>query len=57
MFFLDDCPIVIWFIKKKKDRYYLLDSCQQVVMVRNENRKKEIYDYCEKNGIDIQEEF
>ena len=57
MFFLDDCPIVIWFIKKKKDRYYLLDSCQQVVMVRNENRKKEIYDYCEKYGIDIQEEF
>ena len=57
MFFLDDCPIVIWFIKKKKDRYYLLDSCQQVVMVRNENRKKEIYDYCEKIGIEIQEEF
>jgi hypothetical protein len=27
------------------------------VMRRDEKRKKEIYQYCEDNGIDIQEEF
>jgi len=26
-------------------------------MRRDEKRKKEIYQYCEDNGIDIQEEF
>ena len=57
MFFLDDFPIVIWFVRKKKDRYILLDSCEQVVMIRNENRKQEIYDYCKVNGIDVQDEF
>lgn len=55
--FLDDYPIVIWFIRKKKDRYFLLDSEGIVVMTRNENRKKELYQYCENNGIDVQEEF
>ena len=54
---LDDYPIVIWFIRKKKDRYFLLDSEGIVVMTRNENRKKELYQYCEDNGIDVQEEF
>jgi len=54
---LDDFPIVIWFIQKKKDYYLLLDSCGQVVMRRNESRKNELYKYCEDNGIDWQEEF
>jgi hypothetical protein len=27
------------------------------VFRRKENRKKEIYQYCEDNGIDVQEEF
>lgn len=57
MLFLDDFPIVIWFIQKKRDYYLLLDSCGQVVMRRTESRKKEIYQYCEENGIDLQEEF
>lgn len=57
MLFLDDFPIVIWFVRKKKDRYILLDSCEQVVMIRNENRKQEIYDYCKENGIDVQDEY
>jgi hypothetical protein len=35
----------------------LYDSCNQLVMRRDEKRKKEIYQYCEDNGIDIQEEF
>jgi hypothetical protein len=52
-----DMPIVIWFIEKKKDYYVLLDSCGQIVMRRDEKRKKEIYKYCEENGIDLQEEF
>ena len=55
--FLDDFPIVIWTIVKKRDYYLLLDTCGQVVMRRTENRKKEIYQYCEDNGIDYQEEF
>lgn len=55
--FLDDFPIVIWFIQKKKDSYILLDSCGQVVMRREEKRKNEIYQYLEENGIDYQEEF
>lgn len=55
--FFDDYPIVIWFVKKKKDRYFLLDSCMQVVLVRNENRKQEIYDYCKEIGVDVQNEF
>ncbi len=55
--FIDDYPIVIWFIQKKRDYYLLLDSCGQVVMRRAENRKQEIYKYCEDNGIDLQEEF
>jgi len=55
--FVDDYPIVIWFIQKKKDYYLLLDSCGQVVMRRDEKRKREIYQYCEENGIDVQEEF
>ncbi len=55
--FLDDYPIVIWFIRKKKDRYFLLDSEGILVMTRNENRKNELYQYCEDNGIDVQEEF
>jgi len=57
MMILDDFPIVIWFIHKKKNRYYLYDSVNQIVMIRDEKRKKELYDYCENNGIDIQEEF
>jgi hypothetical protein len=57
MMILDDFPIVIWFIHKKKNRYYLYDSINQLVMIRDEKRKKELYDYCENNGIDIQEEF
>jgi hypothetical protein len=55
--FLDDFPIVIWFIQKKKDSYILLDSCGLVVMRRDEKRKNEIYQYLEENGIDYQEEF
>ena len=55
--FLDDFPIVIWFIQKKKDSYILLDSCGEVVMRRDEKRKNEIYQYLEENGIDYQEEF
>jgi hypothetical protein len=54
---IDDFPIVIWFIQKKKDYYLLLDSCGQTVMRRSENRKNELYKYCEDNGIDWQEEF
>jgi hypothetical protein len=55
--FLDDYPIVIWFIRKKKDKYYLFDSIGEFVMMRDENRKQELYQYCESNGIDVQEEF
>ena len=55
--FYDDYPIVIWFIRKKKDRYSLYDSQGILVMARNENRKNELYQYCEENGIDVQEEF
>lgn len=55
--FLDDFPIVIWFIQKKKDYYVLLDSCGEIVMRRDEKRKNEIYQYLEENGIDYQEEF
>ena len=54
---IDDFAIVIWFIQKKKDYYLLLDSCGEVVMRRSENRKQEIYTYCENNGIEWQEEF
>ena len=54
---LDDYPIVIWFIRKSRNSYCLYDSCNQLVMRRDEKRKKEIYQYCEDNGIDIQEEF
>jgi len=57
MMMIDDFPIVIWFIQKKKDYYLLLDSCGQTVMRRSENRKNELYKYCEDNGIDWQEEF
>jgi hypothetical protein len=57
MMFLDDYPIVIWFIRKKKEKYYLYDSAGVFVMMRNENRKQELYKYCEDIGIDIQEEF
>jgi hypothetical protein len=57
MMMIDDFPIVIWFIQKKKDYYLLLDSCGQTVMRRNEHRKNELYKYCEDNGIDWQEEF
>jgi hypothetical protein len=35
----------------------LYDSVNQIVMIRDEKRKKELYDYCENNGIDVQEEF
>ena len=55
--FLDDFPIVIWTIVKKNNNYILLDSCGIEVMRRKEIRKKEIYQYCEDNGIDYQEEF
>jgi hypothetical protein len=55
--FLDDYPIVIWTIVKKNNNYILLDSCGIEVFRRKENRKKEIYQYCEDNGIDFQEEF
>jgi hypothetical protein len=55
--FYDDFPIVIWTIVKKNNNYILLDSCGIEVFRRKENRKKEIYQYCENNGIDIQEEF
>jgi hypothetical protein len=54
---LDDYPIVIWTIVKKNSNYILLDSCGKEVFRRKENRKKEIYQYCEDNGIDYQEEF
>lgn len=54
---IDDFPIVIWFIQKKKDYYLLLDSCGQTVMRRGESRKNELYKYCKDNGIDWQEEF
>jgi hypothetical protein len=57
MMMIDDFPIVIWFIQKKKDYYLLLDSCGQTVMRRNENRKNELYKYCEDNGIDWHQEF
>jgi hypothetical protein len=55
--FYDDFPIVIWTIVKKNSNYILLDSCGIEVFRRKENRKQEIYQYCEKNGIDYQEEF
>ena len=55
--FLDDFPIVIWTIVKKNNNYILLDSCGIEVMRRKEIRKKEIYQYCEENDIDYQEEF
>jgi hypothetical protein len=55
--FLDDFPIVIWTIVKKNSNYILLDSCGIEVFRRKENRKQEIYKYCEENGIDYQEEF
>ena len=55
--FLDDYPIVIWTIVKKNNNYTLVDSCGIEVFRRKENRKKEIYQYCEDNGIDVQEEF
>jgi len=42
---------------KKNNNYILLDSCGIEVFRRKENRKKEIYQYCEDNGIDYQEEF
>jgi hypothetical protein len=35
----------------------LYDSCWQIVMRRDEKRKNEIYQYCEENGIELQEEF
>lgn len=54
---LDDYPIVIWTIVKKNNNYILLDSCGIEVFRRKENRKREIYQYCEDNGIDVQEEF
>ena len=57
MIFLDDIAIVIWFIRKEKGSYCLYDSCGQLVMRRDEKRKKDIYQYCENNGIDWQEEF
>ena len=55
--FYDDFPIVIWTIVKKNSNYILLDSCGIEVFRRKENRKQEIYKYCEDNGIDYQEEF
>jgi hypothetical protein len=55
--FLDDLPIVIWTIVKKNSNYILLDSFGIEVFRRKENRKQEIYKYCEENGIDYQEEF
>jgi hypothetical protein len=55
--FLIDYPIVIWTIVKKNNNYILLDSSGVEVFRRKENRKKEIYQYCEDNGIDVQEEF
>jgi hypothetical protein len=55
--FLNDFPIVIGFIQKKKDSYILLDSCGEVVMRRDEKEKMRIYQYLEENGIDYQEEF
>ena len=55
--FYDDFPIVIWTIVKKNGNYILLDSCGIEVFRRKENRKQEIYQYCENNGIDYQEEF
>jgi hypothetical protein len=55
--FFDDYPIVIWFVRKIKNSYCLYDSCGQLVMRRDEKRKKDIYQYCEDNGIDLQEEF
>jgi len=56
-YFLIDYPIVIWTIVKKNNNYILLDSSGVEVFRRKENRKKEIYQYCEDNGIDFQEEF
>ena len=53
--FVSDFPL--WFIKKIKNSYVLYDSCWQIVMRRDEKRKNEIYQYCEQNGIEIQEEF
>jgi hypothetical protein len=55
--FLDDFPIVIWFVRKVKHQYFLYDSQGIHVMTRNENRKNEIYQYCADNGIDVQNEF
>ena len=53
--FISDFPL--WFVKKIKNSYVLYDSCWQIVMRRDEKRKNEIYQYCEQNGIDVQEEF
>ena len=55
--FINDFPIVIWTIVKKNNIYILLDSCGIEVFRRKEDLKKEIYQYCKDNGIDIQEEF
>ena len=55
--FLDDCAIVIWFVRKSRNSYCLYDSANQLVMRRDEKRKKEIYQYCAENGIEVQDEF
>jgi hypothetical protein len=55
--FLDDYPIVVWFVRKIKNNYCLYDSANQLVMRRDEKRKKEIYQYCADNGIEVQDEF
>ena len=54
---LDDFAIVIWTIVKKNNNYILLDSCGVEVFRRKENRRKELYQYCADNGIEVQEEF
>ena len=54
---LDDYPIVIWFVRKSRNSYLLFDSANQLVMRRDEKRKKEIYQYCAENGIEVQDEF
>jgi len=55
--FLDDFPIVIWFVRKSRNSDLLFDSANQLVMRRDEKRKKEIYQYCAENGIEVQDEF
>lgn len=55
--FLDDFPIVIWFIRKQNSKYYLYDSIGEFVMMRDDKRKLELYQYCSNNGIEVQEEF